>query len=111
MVHIKAKTLTQKVYEVDINSGSTVLELKTELSKVMENKIIDHEYKIILLGKVLNDDEIINDDHESKLFIVMTTKKKIERPILSLVEFAGKINKTKNTKTTKTLKVLNCLFK
>ena len=39
------------------------------------------------------------------------TRKKIDRPILSLVEFAGRINKTKNTKTTKTLKVLNCLFK
>jgi hypothetical protein len=83
MVHIKAKTLSQKVYEVDINSGSSVLELKNELSKVMENKIIDNEYKIILLGKVLNDDEIINDEHESKLFIVMTTKKKVEeKPVL-----------------------------
>ncbi len=92
MVHIKAKTLTQKVYEVDVNSGSTVLELKNELSKVMENKIIDHEYKIILLGKVLNDDEIINDEHESKLFIVMTTKKKVEEKPVVKPEIQPQIN-------------------
>ncbi len=81
MVNIKAKTLTQKVYEVSINSGSSVLELKNELSKVMDNKIHEYDYKLILLGKVLDDTEVINDDHESKLFIIMTTKKKvIEQP-------------------------------
>jgi hypothetical protein len=78
MVNIKVKTLTNKIYDIQVDENTLVSSLKEKVSEVHDNKQYDHEYKIIHLGKVLNDTDSIESFHEGKLFILMTTKKKIE---------------------------------
>jgi len=86
MVHIKGKTLSHKVYELDIDVGSTIADLKNKFSDLIDHKISEYEYKLIHLGKVINDDEIISDSYDNKLFIIMTTKRKENIPIPKQVE-------------------------
>ncbi len=78
MVNIKVKTLTNKIYDIQVDENTVVSSLKEKVSEIHDNKQYDHEYKIIHLGKVLNDTDSIESSHEGKLFILMTTKKKIE---------------------------------
>ncbi len=72
---IKGKTFNHKVYELNIDENLTIKEIKNKFSEVLDNKIIDYDYKIIHLGRFLEDDAIISKDYDSKLFIIMTTKK------------------------------------
>ena len=78
MVNIKVKTLTNKIYDIQVDENTVISTLKEKVSEIHDNKLNDHEYKIIHLGKVLNDTDSIESFHEGKLFILMTTKKKIE---------------------------------
>jgi hypothetical protein len=78
MVLIKVKTLSHKIYEINIDEGATFKNLKDKISEVHDQKIINHEYKIIHLGKAVNDDDEITNEYNQKLFIVMCTKKKVE---------------------------------
>ncbi len=78
MVLIKVKTLSHKIYDINVDENALISIVKEKISDVHESKLNDHEYKLIHLGKVLNDNDIINNSHEGKLFILMTTKKKTE---------------------------------
>ena len=78
MVLIKVKTLTHKIHEINVNIGDKFSQVKEQISNVIDQKLIDHEYKIIHLGKIVNDDDEITQDHDQKLFILMCTKKKVE---------------------------------
>ena len=98
MVHIKGKTLSHKVYELDINSGSTINDLKNKFSELIDHKIHEYEYKLIHLGKVISDDEVITDDYDNKLFIIMTTKRKVNLP---------EVPKAENKIDNKSIKVLS----
>lgn len=78
MVLIKGKTLSHKIYEINVEPGMKLSEVKNKFSEVLDQKLIDHDYKIIHLGKVLEDDVEITSEYENKLFIIMCNKKKIE---------------------------------
>ena len=78
MVLIKVKTLSHKIYDINVDENTLISIVKEKVSDVHESKLNDHEYKLIHLGKVLNDNDTIDNSHENKLFILMTTKKKSE---------------------------------
>jgi hypothetical protein len=86
MVLIKVKTLSHKIYEINIDEGTTFKSLKDKISEVHDQKIINHEYKIIHLGKAVNDDDEITKEYDQKLFIVMCTKKKVEVEIQEVLK-------------------------
>jgi hypothetical protein len=78
MVLIKGKTLNHKIHEINVDPETKISTVKEKFSEVLENKLNMYDYKLIHLGKVLNDDDVITEEHDSKLFIIMTTKKKPE---------------------------------
>ena len=78
MVLIKGKTLNHKVYEINVDTDTKISIVKQKFSELLENKLNMYDYKIIHLGNSLDDDDVITEEHESKLFIIMTIKKKPE---------------------------------
>lgn len=78
MVLIKGKTLNHKVYEINVDTDTKISIVKQKFSELLENKLNMYDYKIIHLGNSLDDDDVITEEHESKLFIIMTIKKNPE---------------------------------
>ena len=78
MVLIKGKTLNHKVYEINVDTETKISIVKQKFSELLENKLNMYDYKIIHLGNSLDDDDVITEEHESKLFIIMTIKKNPE---------------------------------
>ncbi len=78
MVLLKGKTLTHQVCEINVDALTPISVVKQKFSEVLITKLNMYDYKIIHLGRVLDDDDVITDDHDSKLFIIMTTLKKTE---------------------------------
>ena len=78
MVLIRGKTLNHQVYEINVNINTKISIIKKKFSELLDNKLNMYDYKIIHLGNSLDDDDVITEEHESKLFIIMTIKKKPE---------------------------------
>lgn len=78
MVLIKGKTLSHKIYEINVEPETTISVVKEKFSEVLDTKLSMYDYKLIHLGRVMEDTDVITEEHDSKLFIIMTTKKKVE---------------------------------
>lgn len=75
MISIKVKTLTNKLYNIKIEIPNIIQKIKHKISEIHDQKLDAYNYKIIHLGRVLEDDEILDNTYDNSLFIVMIVKK------------------------------------
>jgi len=77
MISIKVKTLTNKLYTIKVDISDVVLinEIKKKISEIHDQKLDSYNYKIIYLGRVLEDGYIIDNTFDNCLFILMVVRK------------------------------------